>query len=56
VYADSAYDYPTQIQESLGEMTSTISHNFTSFAANNLKVNIISYARTLYPLIILNYL
>jgi len=37
VYADSAYDYPTQIQESLGEMTTSISHNFTSFAANNFK-------------------
>jgi len=37
VYADSAYDYPTQIQESLGEMTSTISHSVTSFAASNLK-------------------
>jgi len=37
VYADSSYDYPTQLQESLGEMTSSISHNLTSFAASNLK-------------------
>ncbi|KAF8317415.1 hypothetical protein DL93DRAFT_2134332 [Clavulina sp. PMI_390] len=36
-YADSSYDYPTQVQESLGEMTTNISHSFTSFAATNLK-------------------
>ncbi|KAF9507654.1 hypothetical protein BS47DRAFT_1351243 [Hydnum rufescens UP504] len=37
VYADSAYDYPTQIQESLGELSTSISHTVTSFAANNFK-------------------
>lgn len=36
-YADSSYDYPTQVQESLGELTTTVSHSLTSFAATNLK-------------------
>jgi len=37
VYADSGYDYPTQIQESLGEISTSITHSLTSFAATNLK-------------------
>ncbi|KAF8337355.1 BAR domain-containing family protein [Cantharellus anzutake] len=37
VYADSSYDYPTQIQESLGEFGATVSHSLTTFAATNLK-------------------
>jgi murein L,D-transpeptidase YcbB/YkuD len=37
VFADSSYDYPTQIQESLSEISTSLSHNITSFAATNLK-------------------
>ncbi|KAG8931011.1 hypothetical protein FRC02_003379 [Tulasnella sp. 418] len=36
VYA-TAYDYPTQIQESLSELSTSISHSVTAFAAANLK-------------------
>ncbi|KAG8897101.1 hypothetical protein FRB99_008455 [Tulasnella sp. 403] len=36
VYA-TAYDYPTQVQESLSEFGTTISHGIASFAATNLK-------------------
>ncbi|KAF5319370.1 hypothetical protein D9619_008905 [Psilocybe cf. subviscida] len=31
------YDYPTQIQESVSEMSTSIGYNITSFAATNLK-------------------
>ncbi|KAG6860984.1 hypothetical protein C0995_005220 [Termitomyces sp. Mi166 len=37
VYESETYDYPTQIQESLSELSSSLSYNITSFAANNLK-------------------
>jgi len=37
VYADSSYDYPTQIQESLGELGANVSHSITNFAATNFK-------------------
>lgn len=37
VYQDSSYDYPTQIQESLTEMSTTLTHTVTSFAATNFK-------------------
>ncbi|KAG6916614.1 hypothetical protein DXG01_006110 [Tephrocybe rancida] len=37
VYDSESYDYPTQIQESLSELSSSISYNLTSFAASNLK-------------------
>jgi len=37
VYENQSYDYPTQIQESLTEFGSSLSHNITSFAATNLK-------------------
>jgi len=37
VYESETYDYPTQIQESLSELSSSIGYNITSFAANNLK-------------------
>jgi hypothetical protein len=37
VYDYEAYDYPTQIQESLSEFSSSIGYNLSSFAANNLK-------------------
>ncbi|KAF8737668.1 hypothetical protein AX14_012542 [Amanita brunnescens Koide BX004] len=37
VYEYENYDYPTQIQESLSEFSSTIGYNITSFAATNLK-------------------
>jgi len=36
VYA-TPYDYPTQIQESLSDLSSSITHQLTSFAAANLK-------------------
>ena len=38
VYENESYDYPTQIQESLTEFGSSLSHNITTFAATNLKV------------------
>lgn len=37
VYESETYDYPTQIQESLAELSSNVAHNVTSFAAANLK-------------------
>ncbi|KAF9447077.1 hypothetical protein P691DRAFT_142239 [Macrolepiota fuliginosa MF-IS2] len=37
VYEHETYDYPTQIQESLSEISSSIGYNITSFAAQNLK-------------------
>ncbi len=37
VYEHETYDYPTQIQESISELSSSISYNLTSFAAQNLK-------------------
>jgi len=36
-FADSSYDYPTQVQESITELSTSLSHNITSFAATNLK-------------------
>jgi hypothetical protein len=37
VYESESYDYPTQIQESITELSTSISYNVTSFAASNLK-------------------
>jgi hypothetical protein len=37
VFESETYDYPTQVQESIVELSSSISHNVTSFAAANLK-------------------
>ncbi|KAJ7777237.1 BAR domain-containing family protein [Mycena metata] len=37
VYESEAYDYPTQIQESLSELSTSLGHGITSFAAANLK-------------------
>ena len=37
VYESEAYDYPTQIQESFAELSTSIGYNLTSFAASNLK-------------------
>ena len=37
VYDYENYDYPTQIQESLSELSSSIGYNLSSFAATNLK-------------------
>ncbi|KAF8166565.1 BAR domain-containing family protein [Mycena galopus ATCC 62051] len=37
VYESEAYDYPSQIQESLAELSASVSTNITSFAAANLK-------------------
>ncbi|TFY73569.1 hypothetical protein EWM64_g10442, partial [Hericium alpestre] len=37
VYETEAYDYPTQVQESLAEFGSALGHNITTFAASNLK-------------------
>jgi len=37
VYEYETYDYPTQIQESLSELSSNIGYNLSSFAATNLK-------------------
>jgi len=37
VYETETYDYPTQIQESLSELGTTIGHGLTNFAAANLK-------------------
>jgi len=36
-YDTESYDYPTQIQESITELSTTIGHGITNFAANNLK-------------------
>ncbi|KAH8111663.1 BAR domain-containing family protein [Phellopilus nigrolimitatus] len=37
VYESDSYDYPTQIQESLTQLSTTIGHGLTNFAATNLK-------------------
>ena len=37
VYNSESYDYPTQIQESITELSTTIGHGLTNFAATNLK-------------------
>ncbi|PPR04629.1 hypothetical protein CVT26_015008 [Gymnopilus dilepis] len=37
VYESESYDYPTQIQESISELSTSIGYNITSFAASNLK-------------------
>lgn len=37
VYATETYDYPTAIQESISELSTTIGHGLTNFAAANLK-------------------
>ncbi|KZW03255.1 hypothetical protein EXIGLDRAFT_725710 [Exidia glandulosa HHB12029] len=37
VYETETYDYPTQVQESLVELSAGFSHTVTSFAATNLK-------------------
>jgi len=36
-YESETYDYPTQVQESLTELSSSIGYNLSSFAATNLK-------------------
>jgi len=36
-YESESYDYPNQIQESITEMSTTIGHGITNFAATNLK-------------------
>ncbi|KAG2357844.1 BAR domain-containing family protein [Suillus spraguei] len=36
-YENESYDYPTQIQESIAELSTTIGHGITNFAATNLK-------------------
>jgi len=36
-YEIESYDYPTQIQESITELSTTIGHGITNFAATNLK-------------------
>ncbi|TDL16296.1 hypothetical protein BD410DRAFT_795497 [Rickenella mellea] len=37
VYESESYDYPTQIQESITDLSTTIGYGITNFAANNLK-------------------
>ena len=37
VYDSESYDYPVQIQESITQLSTTIGHGITNFAANNLK-------------------
>ncbi|THH18947.1 hypothetical protein EUX98_g8869 [Antrodiella citrinella] len=37
VYETETYDYPTQIQESISELGTSIGYNITNFAAANLK-------------------
>ncbi|KAG1818065.1 BAR domain-containing family protein [Suillus subaureus] len=37
VYENELYDYPNQIQESIAELSTTIGHGITNFAATNLK-------------------
>ena len=37
MYNSESYDYPTQIQESIAELSTTIGHGLTNFAATNLK-------------------
>ncbi|KAF8580402.1 hypothetical protein K439DRAFT_1662808 [Ramaria rubella] len=36
-YETETYDYPTQVQESISELSSNISHTLTTFANTNLK-------------------
>ncbi|KAF9242794.1 BAR domain-containing family protein [Melanogaster broomeanus] len=36
-YESESYDYPVQIQESISELSTTIGHGITNFAATNLK-------------------
>lgn len=36
-YETESYDYPTQIQESITELSTSIGHGITNFAATNLK-------------------
>lgn len=36
-YESETYDYPVQIQESITELSTTIGHGITNFAATNLK-------------------
>ncbi|THH08274.1 hypothetical protein EW145_g2805 [Phellinidium pouzarii] len=37
VYETESYDYPTQIQESIAQLSTTIGHGLTNFAANSFK-------------------
>lgn len=37
MYSSETYDYPTQIQESITQLSTTIGHGITNFAAQNLK-------------------
>jgi len=37
VYESESYDYPTQIQESIAELSTSIGYGITNFAATNLK-------------------
>ncbi|KLO11967.1 hypothetical protein SCHPADRAFT_905552 [Schizopora paradoxa] len=37
VYENEGYDYPTQIQESITQLSTTIGHGITNFAATSLK-------------------
>lgn len=37
VYETETYDYPVHIQESIFELSSSVAHNVTNFAATNLK-------------------
>ncbi|EJT98114.1 hypothetical protein DACRYDRAFT_24635 [Dacryopinax primogenitus] len=36
-YGTETYDYPTQISESVSELSQSVAHNLTAFAATNLK-------------------
>lgn len=37
MYSSETYDYPTQVQESITQLSTTIGHGITNFAAQNLK-------------------
>jgi len=37
VYDSESYDYPTQINESIAQLSTTVGHGITNFAATNLK-------------------
>jgi hypothetical protein len=37
VYESESYDYPVQIQESITQLSTSIGHGITNFAATNLK-------------------
>ncbi|KAF7317733.1 Cytoplasmic protein [Mycena kentingensis (nom. inval.)] len=37
VYESEAYDYPSHVQESISELSTSLGHNITTFAATNLK-------------------